>query len=164
VTADHQNQLWEGSAERLPNWDECAKNSPQGQKNPPSASQARRSGEASGSILLRRRGRCESFASLRGFWLGLWFGRLLDFFSTFVFASHGCKCATKGRVRGRVKGYSARIRHMPDRLDPGLASSVHSALWPTESIYLQATTMRPPMPARFRFRGFPANHQTSRVN
>jgi len=34
VTADHQNQLWEGSAERLPNWDECAKNSPQGQKTP----------------------------------------------------------------------------------------------------------------------------------
>jgi len=54
-------------------------------------------GEACGSVLLRR-GRRESFASLRGFRFRLWLGRLLDFFSTFVFASHGCKCATKGRA------------------------------------------------------------------
>ncbi len=45
--------------------------------------------------LLLGRGRSKSFAPLRGFGLWLRFGRLLDFFSAFVFASHTCKCATK---------------------------------------------------------------------
>ena len=50
------------------------------------------------------RGRGEPFASLAG--LRLWFGlgRLLRFFSAFVFASHGCKCAIKGLPGGRQRG------------------------------------------------------------
>jgi hypothetical protein len=41
-----------------------------------------------GRRLLGRR-RSERFAFTAGFWLWLRFGRLLDFFSTFIFASHG---------------------------------------------------------------------------
>ena len=41
-----------------------------------------------GSALLRR-GRGEPFAFAARFRLGLGFGRLLDFFSAFIFASHG---------------------------------------------------------------------------
>jgi hypothetical protein len=42
------------------------------------------------------RGRRETFASLGRFRLWFGFRRLLHFFSAFVFASHKCKCATKG--------------------------------------------------------------------
>jgi hypothetical protein len=44
----------------------------------------------------------EALATLRGLWLWLRLGRLLDFFSTFVFASHICKCATKGALEERA--------------------------------------------------------------
>jgi hypothetical protein len=54
-------------------------------------------------VLLRRRGRREPFASLGGFRFRLRLGRLLDFFPAFVFASHVCKCATKGQLGERQK-------------------------------------------------------------
>jgi hypothetical protein len=54
-------------------------------------------------LLGRGRDRGKSFAPLRGFWLWLRLGRLLDFFSAFVFASHICQCATKGEQVGRTK-------------------------------------------------------------
>ena len=41
-------------------------------------------------VILFRRGRGKPFAPLGGFGLWLRFGRLLDFFPAFVFASHGC--------------------------------------------------------------------------
>jgi hypothetical protein len=49
------------------------------------------------------RGRGKPFAPLRGFWLWLRLGRLLDFFSAFVFASHVCKCATKEALEESAK-------------------------------------------------------------
>lgn len=48
--------------------------------------------------LLFGRGRGKDFPA-SGFGLGLRFGRLLDFFLTFVFVSHGSKCATNGCLR-----------------------------------------------------------------
>jgi hypothetical protein len=60
-------------------------------------------------LVLLWRGRREPFASLCGFRFRLRLGRLLDFFSAFVFASHVCKCATKGPLGGRQKaGYQAK--------------------------------------------------------
>ena len=52
--------------------------------------------EGAGCGVLLRRSRDEPFAFAAGFRLRLGFRRFLDFFSSFVFASHGCKCATKG--------------------------------------------------------------------
>jgi hypothetical protein len=51
--------------------------------------------------LLRGGGR-EDLAPRR-FLLWLWLGRLLDFFSAFVFTSHGCKCATNSGPSARAR-------------------------------------------------------------
>jgi hypothetical protein len=63
---------------------------------------ARQWGRA-GRMSLLRRSRCEPFASAAGLWFRLGFRRLLDFLLTFVFASHGSKCDTKGGPRERPK-------------------------------------------------------------
>ena len=62
-----------------------------------------------GRALLGRGGRSEHFAFAARFNLGLWFGRLLDFFSAFIFASHVCKCATKMRLEESLLGELADI-------------------------------------------------------
>jgi len=45
----------------------------------------------------------EPFALAAGLWFGFGLRRLLDFFSAFVFASHGDQCATKGGQGERAK-------------------------------------------------------------
>ena len=78
-------------------------------------------------MLLFRWRRSEALASLRGFGLGLRLGRLLDFFSTFVFASHVCKCATKeGLEEGKkIVQSNNGTRHFVDYgADSGILKSL----------------------------------------
>jgi hypothetical protein len=61
------------------------------------------------AMVLLGRGRGEALATLGGFGLWLRLGRLLDFFSAFIFASHVCKCATKMRLEESLQGELADI-------------------------------------------------------
>lgn len=76
-------------------------------------------------MILLGRGRGEALATLGGFGLWLRLGRLFDFFSAFIFASHVCKCATKMRLEESLLGKLADIfrcrfliRQWPHRCAP----------------------------------------------
>ena len=90
-------------------------------------------------LALLRWGRGISFAFLAGLRLWLRFGCLLDFFSAFVFASHGCKCAIKGRPGERQRGnfsfkfqflnrIQTPVRHSEFPLTPGSDSGILKSL------------------------------------